>query len=81
MQVFFEIKKGYNKNMQLIEAVPNISEGKNNETIAHVVSAAGSLPGARVLHVDSNPDANRTVITLAGEPNAVIKNTFELIIL
>ena len=79
MQVFFEIKKGYNKNMQLIEAVPNISEGKNNETIARVVSAAGSVPGARVLHVDSNPDANRTVITLAGEPNAVIKSTFELI--
>ena len=79
MQVFFEIKKGYNKNMQLLEAVPNISEGKNNETIARVVSAAGSVPGARVLHVDSNPDANRTVITLAGEPNAVVKSTFELI--
>ncbi len=65
--------------MQLIEAVPNISEGENAQIISRIVAAANSVPGARVLHVDSTPDANRTVITLAGAPQAVVKSTFELI--
>ena len=73
------MKKDYNKNMQLIEAVPNISEGKNVQIISRIVSAASSVPGARVLHVDSNADANRTVVTLAGEPNAVVQSAFHLI--
>ena len=65
--------------MQIIEAVPNISEGKNADIISRIVAAASNVPGARVLHVDSNADANRTVITLAGEPGSVIKSAFELI--
>lgn len=64
--------------MQLIEAVPNISEGKNKSVIAHVVTAAKNA-GARVLNVDSNADANRTVITLAGAPQAVVQSAFALI--
>lgn len=78
MQAFFEIKKGYNKNMKIIEAVPNISEGKNKEIIARVVAAANRVPGARVLHVDANADANRTVITLAGTPQAVVESALAL---
>lgn len=65
--------------MELIEAVPNISEGKNTDVIARVLAAANSVPGARVLHADSNADANRTVITLAGEPHAVTESLFCLI--
>lgn len=65
--------------MQLLEAVPNISEGRNTALIACVVAAANSVPGARVLHTDSNADANRSVITLAGEPHAVVQSVFELI--
>ena len=65
--------------MQIIEAVPNISEGKNADIISRIVAAASSVPGARVLHVDSNPDANRTVITIAGEPNTVVQSAFHLI--
>ncbi len=64
--------------MQIIEAVPNISDGEHPDIIARVVAAA-SVPGAHVLHVDSNADANRTVITIAGNPQAVAESTFLLI--
>lgn len=79
MQAFFKTKKGYNKIMKLIEAVPNISDGKNTSVIAQVVAAANCVPGVRVLNVDSNADANRTVITLAGAPGAVAQSAFHLI--
>ncbi len=79
MQAFFETKKGYNKIMKLIEAVPNISDGKNTSVIAQIVAAADCVPGVRVLHTDSNSDANRTVITLAGAPGAVVQSAFNLI--
>lgn len=65
--------------MQLIEAVPNISEGKNRHVIEAVARAAASLPGVRVLHVDSNPDANRTVLTLVGAPDPVVRACEQLI--
>lgn len=64
--------------MQILEAVPNISEGRRPEIIRLVVQDAASVPGVRILHVDSNPDANRTVITLAGEPQALIRSLFLL---
>ncbi len=78
MQVFFETEKGYNRNMPLIEAVPNISEGTDQNIISHIVFAAQTA-GACVLNVDSNADANRTVITLAGEPQKVVQSAFALI--
>ena len=78
MQVFFATKKGYNKNMQLIEAMPNISEGKNTDVIARVADVARAA-GARVLHVDSSKDANRTVITLAGAPQEVVQSALNLV--
>ena len=65
--------------MQMVEAVPNVSEGTNLEKIRRIVQAAAAVPGAQVLHVDPNPDANRTVITLAGTPAAILKSTFLLL--
>ncbi|MBR4592000.1 MAG: glutamate formimidoyltransferase [Elusimicrobiaceae bacterium] len=64
--------------MQLIEAVPNFSEGKSPQKIARLVQAASCVVGARVLHTDSNPDANRSVLTLAGTPQAVVDSAFLL---
>ena len=64
--------------MQLIEAVPNISEGENTDVIARVTHAAKAA-GARILHVDTNADANRSVITLAGAPQAVAESAFNLV--
>ncbi len=59
----------------LVEAVPNISEGRDHRVIDRIAAAFHS-EGARVLHVDSNPDAHRTVITLAGPLGAVERACF-----
>ena len=64
--------------MQLIEAVPNVSEGLHPAALRHLKHALSRVPGARVLHVDTNPDANRTVFTLAGPPQAVTEALFQL---
>ena len=48
-------------------AVPNVSEGRDATTIRALVDAC-RMPRVRVLNVHSDPDHNRSVITLAGEP-------------
>ncbi len=72
--------------MPLIECVPNISEGKNQEVIDAVITAIKNASDADVLDVRSDADHNRTVITLVGEPQscfnaayACIKSASELI--
>ena len=54
----------------IVECVPNISEGRNADVIASVVNAA-RVDGCSILSVEPDADYNRTVITLAGEPQAV----------
>ncbi len=52
-------------------AVPNVSEGRDADTIAAIGAAfaGGDVPdGVRVLDVHSDPDHNRSVFTLAGHP-------------
>lgn len=49
-----------------LECVPNVSEGRRPEVVARLVAAAASVPGARVLDVSSDPDHNRSVLTLTG---------------
>src|SRR5580700_854839 len=56
---------------RLIECVPNFSEGRNYARIQAMVAAMSDIPGAAVLDCHSDPDHNRCVITLAGEPEAV----------
>jgi glutamate formiminotransferase len=51
-------------------AVPNVSEGRDAGTIRALVDAC-RLPRVQVLDVHSDPDHERTVITMAGEPLAV----------
>ena len=51
-------------------AVPNVSEGRDADTIRALVDAC-RVPRVRVLDVHSDPDHHRSVITLAGEPVAV----------
>jgi glutamate formiminotransferase/formiminotetrahydrofolate cyclodeaminase len=59
--------------------VPNVSEGRDVEIIEAIRVAADSVVGAKVLHVDSSEDANRTVYTIAGEPEAVEQSAFLLV--
>ncbi|MEE2829761.1 MAG: glutamate formiminotransferase [Myxococcota bacterium] len=59
----------------LVEAVPNFSEGRDRHVLGRIAAALDG-DGATVLHVDPNPDAHRTVITLAGELEAVCSALF-----
>lgn len=65
--------------MTLIEAVPNISEARDTENLARIVGDLRAvLGGVRLLHIDSNPDANRTVFTLVGAPEQLVRVCFML---
>ncbi|HUN61562.1 MAG TPA: glutamate formimidoyltransferase [Candidatus Sulfotelmatobacter sp.] len=56
---------------RLIECVPNFSEGRDPAKVDAIVNAMSSVPGVYVLDRESDGDHNRSVITLAGEPDAV----------
>jgi glutamate formiminotransferase len=56
---------------QTIECVPNFSEGRDSACIDALVAAMSGVPGAWVLDRHSDADHNRTVITIAGAPEAV----------
>jgi len=56
---------------RLIECVPNFSEGRDAAKVDAIVAAMSSVPGVYVLDREMDADHNRSVITLAGEPNAV----------
>lgn len=56
---------------QIIECVPNFSEGRNPEIIKSIVEAIEKSGGIKVLDVDPGEATNRTVVTFVGEPQAV----------
>jgi glutamate formiminotransferase/formiminotetrahydrofolate cyclodeaminase len=56
---------------RLIECVPNFSEGRDPEKVDAIVSVMSSVSGVYVLDREMDADHNRSVITLAGEPDAV----------
>ena len=63
----------------LIECVPNFSEGRDPEIIRRIADALGSVEGAKLLHVDPGKATNRTVMTVAGTPEAVCEAAFRAI--
>ena len=64
---------------QLIECVPNFSEGRNPEIIKNIVSEVENTDGVTLLNVDPGKATNRTVVTFVGEPLPVITAAFKLI--
>jgi glutamate formiminotransferase len=58
---------------RLIESVPNVSEGRNADTIEAIAAAIRRVDGVKLLDVDPDPDHNRTVYTIVGEPEAVLE--------
>jgi glutamate formiminotransferase / 5-formyltetrahydrofolate cyclo-ligase len=62
----------------LLECVPNVSEGRRPEVVARLASAAASAPGVRLLDVSSDPDHNRSVLTLAGSAEALHQSLLAL---
>ena len=62
----------------LFEAVPNFSEGKDAAKISRITEAVGAVSGVRVLGLHSDPDHNRSVLTFAGEEDAVLEGAVAL---
>ena len=64
---------------QIIECVPNISEGRDPVIIDTIAAQAETVEGVKLLDVDPGKATNRTVITFVGEPEAVVEAAFRLI--
>ncbi|MCO5933959.1 glutamate formimidoyltransferase [Mucilaginibacter sp. RB4R14] len=61
---------------QLIECVPNFSEGVNLVIIKQITDEVETVEGVRLLNVDPGKATNRTVVTFVGEPKQVIEAAF-----
>jgi len=57
---------------RLVESVPNFSEGRRPEIVDRLAAAIAETPGVHLLDRTSDASHNRSVLTLAGEPNAVV---------
>ena len=65
--------------MQLIECVPNFSEGRDQAVIEAITAEITAVEGAELLDVDSGADTNRTVVTFVGDRQAVAEAAFRSI--
>jgi glutamate formiminotransferase/formiminotetrahydrofolate cyclodeaminase len=65
--------------LALVECVPNFSEGRRPEVVESIVAAMRSAAKVKVLDVRSDPDHNRTVVTMVGEPAEVAESAFAAI--
>jgi glutamate formiminotransferase/formiminotetrahydrofolate cyclodeaminase len=65
--------------MQIIECVPNFSEGNDLNIIRQITDQIETVEGVRLLNVDPGKATNRTVVTFVGTPQAVIEAAFRAI--
>ncbi|MFK7808088.1 MAG: glutamate formimidoyltransferase [Saprospiraceae bacterium] len=63
-------------NKQLIECVPNFSEGRDLSVIKEITDVIEAVDGVKLLDVDPGKATNRTVVTFVGEPEPVIKAAY-----
>lgn len=61
---------------QLIECVPNFSEGRDLNIIRQITDEIESVEGVKLLNVDPGKATNRTVVTFVGPPNAAIEAAY-----
>jgi glutamate formiminotransferase/formiminotetrahydrofolate cyclodeaminase len=61
---------------QLVECVPNFSEGRDRAVIDDITRAIASMEGVTLLDVDPGQDTNRTVVTFVGAPEPVAEAAF-----
>ncbi|GAB1403790.1 MAG: glutamate formimidoyltransferase [Lentimicrobiaceae bacterium] len=64
---------------QIIECVPNFSEGRDMSIIKQITDEIETVDGVQLLDVDPGAATNRTVVTLAGEPDKVIEAAFRAV--
>jgi len=65
--------------MQLIECVPNFSEGRDLNIIKQITNEIENVEGVSLLNVDPGKATNRTVVTFVGSPQSVIEAAFRAI--
>jgi glutamate formiminotransferase/formiminotetrahydrofolate cyclodeaminase len=66
-------------NQQIIECVPNFSEGRDMEKIKQITAEIEAVEGVKLLDVDPGKATNRTVVTMAGDPEAVLEAAFRAV--
>ncbi|HQY57347.1 MAG: glutamate formimidoyltransferase [Nitrospira sp.] len=64
---------------QVVECVPNFSEGRNAEIVDALAGVVRSVPGAVLLDYTKDPDHHRAVVTFAGRPYAVAEVAFQMV--
>src|SRR5512133_1057654 len=64
---------------QIIECVPNFSEGRDMTIIKQITDVIESVEGVKLLDVDPGKDTNRTVVTFVGEPEAIREAAFRAV--
>ncbi|MFC0878744.1 glutamate formimidoyltransferase [Saccharicrinis sp. FJH2] len=64
---------------QLIECVPNFSEGNNMEIIKQITDKIESVEGVKLIDVDAGKATNRTVVTFVGTPDEVCEAAFKTV--
>src|SRR6187551_3314378 len=64
---------------QIIECVPNFSEGRDMNIIKKITDEIEAVEGVRLLNVDPGKATNRTVVTFVGDPQSVIEAAFRAI--
>ncbi len=61
---------------QIIECVPNFSEGRDTKVIEAIAEAVRQTPGCTLLNVDPGKSTNRTVFTFVGDANSIVEGAF-----
>ncbi|MCP5105247.1 MAG: glutamate formimidoyltransferase, partial [bacterium] len=64
---------------KIVECVPNFSEGRDMAVMDKITDEIKKVEGAGLLDVDPGKDTNRTVVTIAGPPDAVLEAAFQAI--
>ncbi|GMV51537.1 MAG: hypothetical protein NBKEAIPA_00315 [Nitrospirae bacterium] len=63
---------------QVVECIPNFSEGRNPDVVRALVEIVRSVPGVALLDHSSDADHHRSVVTFAGRPYAVAEVAFQM---
>jgi glutamate formiminotransferase/formiminotetrahydrofolate cyclodeaminase len=65
--------------MQLVECVPNFSEGRDQKVLDAISESISAVEGVELLDVDPGKSTNRTVFTFVGQPDSVVEAAFQAI--
>jgi len=63
---------------RIVQCIPNFSEGRDQDIIRELENTAKSIPGVMLLDRSSDENHNRTVVTLAGDPEGISEAAFRL---